>query len=58
MPIKWVIGSFLYKKVKDKLVVRHKFEKSSEFNMLMYRLKPLKKKCADPLNPKNGCTSM
>ncbi len=51
-------GFYVIEKVKDKLVVRHKFEKSSEFNMLMYRLKPLKKKCADPLNPKNGCTSM
>ncbi len=51
-------GFYVIEKVKDKLVVRHKFEKSSEFNMLMYRLKPLKKKCSDPLNPKNGCSSM
>ena len=51
-------GFYVIEKIKNKLILRHKFHKSSEFNMLMFRLKPLKKKCPEPTYPSNGCASM
>ena len=36
-------GFYVIEKVDSKLIVRHQFHKSSEINMIMFRLDPLKK---------------
>tara|TARA_X000001036_G_C20578152_1_gene765561 strand:+ start:183 stop:1115 length:933 start_codon:yes stop_codon:yes gene_type:complete len=51
-------GFYVIEKKGTKLIVRHKFYKSSEFNMLMYRQSPLKKRCSNPTSPQTGCRSM
>ena len=51
-------GFYIIEKVGNKLITRFSFYKSSEFNMLMYRLTPQKKICPNPSNPNIGCKSM
>lgn len=51
-------GFYVIEKVDSKLIVRHRFHKSSEINMIMFRSDPLKKKCSKPTNPSIACNSM
>lgn len=51
-------GFYVIEKVKKNLIVRYKFERSGEFNMILYRNSPKQKKCIDPQKPEINCESM
>ena len=51
-------GFYVIEKVNQNLIVRYKFTRTSEFNMILYRNLPEKKKCIDPKKPEINCDSM
>ena len=42
----------------NKIILRYKFNTSSAFLKLLYRLAPESKKCPKPRNPEEGFSSM
>ena len=44
-------GFYVIEKENQNLIVRYKFERSSEFNTILYRTSPEKKKCINPEKP-------
>ncbi|MDC0205306.1 histidine phosphatase family protein [Pelagibacteraceae bacterium] len=51
-------GFYVIEKKDNKLIMRHQFYQSGRFNMLIYRNKPLRKNCSNPMKPENDCNSM
>ena len=51
-------GFYVIEKVDQNLIVRYKFERTSEFNMTLYRNSPEQKKCIEPKKPEINCDSM
>ena len=51
-------GFYVIENKDKKIILRHKFNESSAFLKLLYRLTPEKKKCPKPKNPEEGCSSL
>ena len=59
VPIELMEGGFyIIEKVNQNLIVRYKFNNSSEFNLILYRNLPEQKKCINPTKPEINCESM
>ena len=51
-------GFYIVENKDNKIILRYKFNTSSAFLKLLYRLAPESKKCSKPRNPEVGCSSM
>ena len=50
-------GFYIVENKKNKIILRYKFNTSSAFLRLLYRLTPENKKCTNPAEPAIDCSS-